>query len=202
MAIMSNYYLLSGKNKLQVAMAVAPKDVKLAQDLIIQLEGYSELPFELNLVRSTSGKNGLVESEDLTHLKEVWLDYQPNSLAWPLMSEKLKIIIEKRLTGNEKVDWITAVINGKGEQRKYYIPRFNKMLDVLDMQKTIFVQGTDHIIKPVFSLSKISSYGIFSKPLSDNLWKITPGIYVNEEVKKAIQNEKLKGVDFEKTSAA
>lgn len=197
---MSNYYLLSGKNNPKVASAFAPEGTKLAHELITELDNVKELPFELNLVKLTVGKNGLIESNDLSDLKEIWQDYQPNSLAWPLMSEKLKSVIEKSLTGNEGIDWISVIVKGSGEQRKYYIPRFSKMLDVLDKQKTIFVQGTDRVIRPVFSLSKIDKYNVFHQPSAHSLWKITSGLYVSEALKKAIQKEKLTGVDLEKTS--
>lgn len=102
------------------------------------------------------------------------------------------------MTGEEGIDWITARINGNGENRDYYIPRFARMLDVLDMQKTSFVQGTDHIIRPFFSLTKINNYSIFNRPSSHNLWKITSGIYVSESLKRAIGKEKLSGIYFEK----
>ncbi len=198
---MGNYFLLSYKDTFgPVASAFAPKNVKLAQDLIAELDGLNEVPFELNLIELSVGKDGLVESDDLTDVKDIWLDNQPNSLAWPLFSERLKDIINKSLTGLEGLDWLTAKINGNGEQRIYYIPRFKKMLDVLDIEKTIFVQGTDHIIRPVFSLSKIKFYSMFSMPSSHDLWKITTGLYVSETLKKAIQKDKLKGVDFETTS--
>jgi hypothetical protein len=197
---MSNYFFLSGKNPPKVASAFAPEGTKLSQDLIPELDGINNLPFDLGLVKLSIGKNGLIESNDLGDLTEIWLDYQPNSLAWPLMSERLKTTIESQLTGNESIDWITAIIKGNGEQKIYYVPRFNKMLDVLDMQKTMFVQGTDHIIRPVFSISKIGLYSMFSKPSSHNLWRITSGLYVSEAIKKAIQKQKLTGLDFEKTS--
>lgn len=64
-------------------------------------------------VKLDVGKNGLIESNDLSDLKEIWLDYQQNSLAWPLMSERLKSIIEANLKQNEQIDWIECkVING------------------------------------------------------------------------------------------
>src|SRR5690606_17983105 len=141
-------------------------------------------------------------SNDLSDLKEIWLDYQPNSLAWPLMSERLKSVIEANLTRNEQIDWIECKVKNGNEERLYFILRFNKMLDVLDMQKTMFVQGTDHIIRPVFASSKISSYSIFSKPSSHDLWKITSGLYVSDALKKAIQKAKLTGIDFEKTTVS
>ena len=140
---MSNYYLMSGKHIPKVASAVAPEGTKLAHGLISELDNRSELPFQLKLVKLTTGRNGLMESSDLSDMKEVWLDYQPNNLFGPLFSKKLKSVIEKNLTGNEGIDWIFAIINGSNERRRYYIPRFSKMLDVLDTQKSIFIQGTD-----------------------------------------------------------
>jgi hypothetical protein len=200
---MEKYYLLSWKDgKEPLASAFAPKGTKADHELIKELKGRDSLPFELSLVKLDVGKNGLIESNDLTGLKEIWLDYQPNSLAWPLMSERLKSLIETNLKGNEQVDWITCNVKNGNEERPYFILRFNKILDVLDMQKTMFVQGTDHIIRPVFAASKISSYNIFSKPSSHDLWKITSGLYVSEALKKAIQKEKITGVDFEKITVS
>ena len=197
---MSSYYLLSGKNSQKVASAFAPKGIKLAHELIQELNNINELSFSFDLVKLTVGKNGLSESNNLSGLQEIWLDYQPNSLAFPLMSEKLKLVIETNLTGNEQIDWITCKVKGENEERPYFILRFNKMLDVLNMQKTMFIQGTDHIIRPFFDISKVSAYNIFSKPSSYDLWKITSGLYVSETLKKAIQKYKLTGLVFEKTS--
>lgn len=200
---MENYYSLSWKEgRDPLASAFAPKVFKSGNELILELNGKNKLPFELSLVKLDVGKNGLIESNDLSDLKEIWLDYQPNSLAWPLMSERLKSIIEANLTGNEQIDWIECKVKNGSEERTYYILRFNKMLDVLDMQKTMFVQGTDHIIRPVFASIKISAYAIFSAPSSYELWKITPGLYVIEALKKAIQKAKLTGMDFERTSVS
>jgi hypothetical protein len=200
---MEKYFLLSWKNgRDPLASAFSPKGSKLAQDLISELKGINKLPFELSLVKLDVGKNGLIESNDLSDLKEIWLDYQPNSLAWPLMSERLKSVIEANLKRNEHIDWIECKVKNGSEERAYYILRFNEMLDVLDMQKTLFVQGTDQIIRPIFASSKIASYSIFSKPSSHDLWKITSGLYVSDGLKKAIQKAKLTGMDFEKTSVS
>jgi hypothetical protein len=197
---MKKYYSLNWKDsKDAITNAFAPKGTKLAQDLINELNGLNKLPFDLTLFKLSLAKKGLIVSADLTELKDVWFDYQPNSLAWPLMSEKFKSLIENNLTGKEQIDWIECKVKNGNEERPYFILRFNKMLDVLDLQKTMFVQGTDHIIKPVFASSKISLYSIFSKPSSHELWKITPGLYVSDDLKKAIQKAKLTGMDFDKT---
>lgn len=195
---MSNYYFLSGKNRPQVASAFAPDKTKLSREWANDLEGLTEFPVDFQLIKLTVEKNGLKESDNLNDLNEIWLDYIPNSLAWPFMSLKLKSIIERHLTGNENINWISAKVSGNNEERTYYIPRFEKMLDVLDIEKTMFVNGTDLIIKPFFSLSKIRNFAIFHKPSSHNLWKITSGLYINELLKKAIQKENISGIQFEK----
>lgn len=197
MAIMEKYYFLSGRNNEgSVASAFAPEGNKL--ELIEDLDNVKELPFELELVKLTVEKRGLEVAKNLNNLKSIWLDYQPNSFATPLFSKKFKALIERELTGNEGVNWIVVKVNGNNEKKVYYMLRFEKMLDVLDYEKTLFVEGTDHIIRPCFSLSKINKYSIFHRPSSHNLWKIPSAIYINEELKKKIMKEKITGVSFEK----
>lgn len=195
------YYLLSWKDgKEPLASAFAPKEAKSDHELIKELNGVNQLPFDFKLVKLTVNKDGLIESDDLSGLKKIWTDYQPNNLALPLMSEKLKSVIEANLIGNEQIDWIACKVKSESDERSYFILRFNKMFDVLDAQKTMFVHGTDHIIRPVFAASKVGSYNIFTKPSSHDLWKITSSIYVSETLKKAIEKQKLTGLGFEKTS--
>lgn len=197
---MKNYYLLNWKHKLELASAFYIIEDQVAHELISQLDGRNELPSDFELRKVAESRDGLIINDDLMTLTDLWLDYLPNSLAWPIMSEGLKSVIENNLTGNEPIDWLTCKIKIGSEEKLYYILRFNKKLDVLDMGKTIFLQGTDHIIKPVFSVYKIQNYNILPMPLSHNLWKITSSIYISESLKKAIQRDKLTGINFEKTS--
>jgi hypothetical protein len=196
---MSNYFLLAWNDKPPLASALEPPDAPQTYELISALEGKHELPFDLHLVKMSKGKKGIEKSEDLSGLDTVWLDYQPNGMVWPLMSEKMRSVVEQHLTGKEGIDWINATIQGNGEKRIYYILRFNQPLDVLDEEQTMFVAGTNRIIKPCFSLSKINGFALFPKPAVSNSWKISPAIYVNETLKKAMQKEKLTGIVFEKT---
>jgi len=197
---MSDFYLMSSKQGPRIASAFAPESTRPSHELLADLRTVKELPFELSLVKLTVGKDGLSRNSDMAGVDPVWLDYQPNSLAWPIFSEKLKDCLEKLLSGKEGISWITVIIHGQRESRTYFVPRFSNELDVLDLEKTKYVPGTDHIIKPVFSLQKVQNYSIFHKPSSNFLWMITPGLYVSEKVKKAIQKEKITGVDFEKTA--
>jgi hypothetical protein len=192
-------YSIGGKNVPRVASAFAPDTTPLSYQLIDELDGITELPFEMELVKLSDGKNRLIKSSDLSDLKTIWLDYQPNSLAWPLMSETMKHIIEKHLTGNEGIDWISAKIKNNTESKYYHIPRFNKMLDVLDTEKTKFING--RVIKPYFSLLKIDNLSMFHKPTNLNLWKITPQLYVTEEIKTALQKAQITGIEFDEVLA-
>lgn len=197
-----NYYFLTNKDYPEVASAFAPDDTKLAHELISELVDAANLPFELRLIKLSVGKNGLIKSNDLSGLNKTWLDLQPNSLAWHLMSEKLMKLIKSNLTGKEHIDWISATINNGDEKRIYYIPRFEKKLDVLDEKNTMYVKGTDHIIRPHFSLEKIKDLTIFHKPDSHDFWRIPTGLYINDTLRKGIIKEKLVGIGFEKVRAS
>lgn len=196
---MNRYYFLAEKIKRGTAFAGTKGKTPLSHELILDVIGRSELPFKLFLKKVTISKGDWQLNENLTGLKYLWLDYQPNTLAWPLMSEKMKNLISTYLTGKEGVVWIKALVNGGNEVKEYFIPIFSHKLDVLDEQKTIFVSGTAHIVKPVFSLSKVSQLHIFHKP-QELFWEISLGLYVSEVLKKAMQKEKLTGVDFENTT--
>lgn len=196
--IMDKYYLLGSKDsKNSVASAFAPDRIIISHELIAALDNVEELPFELNLVKLTVNQDGLKVDADLNGLRNIWLDYQPNSFALPLLSEKFKTLIEKQLTGNEGVNWISVKINARNEQKIYFLLRFEKMLDVLDIEKTLFVEGTNLVIRPVFSIAKICKYSLFQKPSDHNFWKIPSAIYINEELRKMIVKEKISGVSFE-----
>lgn len=196
---MKKYYCLRWNDATEVASAFYEDRTQLDHEMISQLEGKKQMPLDFVLTRVKETRNGLIIDDNLTALKEVWLDYQPNSLAWPILSEKLKNIIDASLTGNEQVDWITCNLRNREEVRQYYIIRFNKKMDVYDIKKTVFMDETkENVIKPVFSFSKIKNYSVFPKPLFYDFWKFPTSFYVNEDIKKRIQKEKLTGIKLEK----
>jgi len=195
---MSKYFFLSWKHSTQTASAIYEIEHQIAHELIPELEGKESLPFNFNLKRIRETKDDIIIDDNLDELQEIWLDYLPNSLVWPLMSEKLKLVVQENLTENEVVDWLDCKVNYGNEERIYYILRFNKILDVLNMAETSFVRGSDHIIRPVFSYSKVRNLNIFSKPAYQYLWRITSGLYVSEKLRKEIEEMNLTGLDFSK----
>lgn len=195
---MSKYYLLSGKNSKEVASAFIDSIIPDKDNIIEYLKVKPNLYLNFSLFKLSFTKNKMVKSSDLSTLKEVWLDYLPNGEAWPLFSEKLKVIIENNLTGYEGLSWINAIVSYKNlEEKTYYIPYFKNSLDVLDYTYSIYVEGTDSLIKPVFSSVKILNYNIITTPESYSIRGITSALYISEKLMKAIKKEKLSGIIFE-----
>ena len=195
MEIKDKYYLFTPKEKKEVASATSPDGTKLAHELIEDVKELNKLPFQFVLKKVTVKDKGITKSDDLSNIEEIWLDYQINNLVWPMFSLKLKRLLEKHMTGHENISWISVIINGNEEQREYFIPKFSKKLDVLDFDKTLLVPNTDHIIKPYFSLNKISNFSIFNEP--SMFWEITSSIYVRGDIKRVMEKEGVTGISFE-----
>lgn len=179
-----------------VASACAPEGAALAHELIEDVASSGEMQFDFTLKVLSVKHGGIHYSNDFSLVKRVWADYQPNSLAWPLFSERLKALIEENLTGKEAVEWILCNVCCGCDTRKYYIPLFTKELDVLDEEKSFYsVSGC--LIKPAFSPLKIRDYGIFPKPAKNNLWRITSAVYVSEKVRSEVKKAKMPEISFE-----
>ena len=155
---------------------------------------YCNLPFDLEL-ESVDIVNKRLKRLGYLKTGSLPVDYQPNSLAWPLMSTKMKGIIDKLLVGNEGLKWIEVKVKGEEKVYSYFIPVFSKKLETLDYEKTSFVPNTDHIINPAFSYDKVCHYEIFHD--HSLFWQITCGIYVSESIKKGLLNNLITGVKFE-----
>ena len=184
---MRRYYHLYGKDFKGMHFAVKDKDFN-ELNFFKNIKGKTKIPFGYTL---KDFHNNIIKKDP------IWLDYLPSSKVWPFMSEKLKNIIDERLTGKEKIVWMTAKVKGPDEVKVYYVPRFEKRLDVLDTKKTKFDEEGDFLV-PFFSLSKIQSYSMFSP--KDKFWQITSYLIVTEEIKKAIVKEKLTGISFEEVT--
>lgn len=173
-------------------VAYAPEDTPLAHELVRKVKEMIELPFELKLYSVNVNEEGI----DKGTLGRNPLDYQPNSLSWPLMSGKMQKIINSELRGTEKIKWLKVTVNGIKDSYIYYVPVFCTKLDTLDIDKTVFVPNTDHIIKPVFKEEKIMDYAMFH---GHNLfWQISSEIYVNQAIRQKLIKEGITGIQFEK----
>jgi hypothetical protein len=197
------YFLLTWKTVVgSSASGVVPKDIGMDDSLLRSLSNSTELPFDFTLVKITPEANGLEESKDLSSLSEIWFDYMPNYLAWPLLSPKMKEIVDVHLTHDEELYWLSATIHGDQETREYFVPRFGRMHDVLDCEKTVYVPGTKHVIKPCFASVKLNHLSIFPLPQEFGLWRITSSLYVSESLKMAFTKSGITGVAFEQAAVS
>ena len=194
------YYFLNEKFTKDCAFANPVVDIGPSYELIEEVKTTSMLPFKLQLMSVGRVKGELVYSSDLSKVVRLWFDFQPNTLAWLLFSAKLKTIIDRNLTGSEHLAWIEAPVDAMGDDHVYYVPVFRKKLNVLDIEKTSFVPGTNHIIKPCFSLEKVSSFSVFPKP--GKFSTIPTGMYLNDTIRKEMIAEGISGVGFSETTVA
>lgn len=142
---------------------------------------------------------GKISTEDVFTERDLeWKDLMPSYFAVSLFSENLKSIVEKVITGKENVTWLEAPIRINQVVKIHYILCFNEQLDVLNLEKTTFAEGTDHVIEPCFSKSKIEgNYELMHNPFSMD-WQIPTAVYVTERLKSALEKAKISGIGFEK----
>ena len=84
-----NYYWLSINNDKVSTVAYAPEGTPVSHNLIEMMENREDVPFSLEL-REVFIASKLIVGE----VSDVFYDYQPNSLAWPIMSERMKSIFD------------------------------------------------------------------------------------------------------------
>lgn len=201
---MKKYYFMCGDGTKSVTCAVSPDGVPVGYKMIEALRNVNSLSFDYTLKSIRFGKR-IIYSDDLSKVKNIWLDCQPNKEGWALYSERLQMLINNHLTGKEGLKWISCSVVCKEEQRRYFIPYFSEPLDVLDFDNSYYGHREpriENLIKPVFSYVKIQSYTLFPKPTTYDFWKMPSGVYVSEDLKKAIKKEKMQGICFEEVAVS
>lgn len=198
------HYLMSPKNSRQVAVAVFPAYLPLRAYALLdpipeELLTGDVLPFDLALKKVTFTPKGSVDSDDLSSLQRPWADYQPNSLAWPLVSARLRAIIDRLACGRERHEWVSVTVRpGTEAGRPYYVLRFREQPDVLAKEASLFwpvADKPDRLVKPTFAQEKIAALSVF--PYPSERWQIPSGLCVSQQVKEAAQREGLVGLSFE-----
>ena len=181
------------------AVAFDPADV-IAFKIIEKVISDKALPFELTVKVLQNGEWQDIPTDSAFTLP----DLLPSSLAWLLMSESAKTFFGDNLTGKEGIEWIPVTVQIPNHKKayQYFLVSFTSELDVLNVTKTTFVPGTDHIIQPHFDLKKITNYVLFSEPRSQNFWKIPDGLYVSDVTKSKIESSSLTGFVFEKAACS
>ena len=183
-----DYYWISINNDIVSTIAYAPKGTPVSHQLI---ETIDVVPFSLELHDVFIGKT-IIQGG----LSDVFYDFQPNSLAWPIMSEKMSHIIASHLTGFEHIRWKEISIVGKNASQRYYLPFFTCSLDTLDYENSVIIPSSGAVLKPCFSKTKLENFSMMYAP--SLFWKVTTKLYVNEEIRKDLINANIKEIVFSK----
>ena len=117
---------------------------KLAHELIPLLKDKKEFITDCYFKKISVGKDSLIY-EDAEENADLWTDYPANWFAWPIMSEKLKDIIESNSTRKEGIDFIKMKVRHFSLEKFYYILRFNKVIDSIDKENSSYYK--EHEIK-------------------------------------------------------
>ncbi|WP_210515569.1 imm11 family protein [Hymenobacter terricola] len=194
------HFSLSPQDSRHAAVACAPENILPYFTIMAEIINQNKIPFDLTLKKVSFGKSGSVESPNLSGLKHQWFDYLPNTFAWPVMSERLREIIDYHASGDEQYEWIRVNINSETSGfRRYFMLRFKKQNDVLDLEKSVFhklINKPKFLVNPAFSQEKIANLCVFGRP-DDMFWQIPSGIYVSRQVWEDARRKGLAGLHFE-----
>ncbi|MBO2010732.1 imm11 family protein [Hymenobacter negativus] len=197
------HYFLSPKDSRHVAVAFFPSQLPPSYALLdpvpAEVLTLDALPFDLVLKQVTFSKHGPEDSEDLSGLRHPWADYQPNTLAWPVVSARLRALIDRHACGREGQEWVRVTVRpATGPGRSYYLLRFTYQPDVLNEAASVFHPVANRpalLVKPVFAPEKIAGLSVFGYPSTS--WQIPSGLCISREVKEAAKQEGLEGLHFE-----
>ena len=122
-----------------------------------------------------------------------FIDYTPTD-TYPIFSTKLRDIVNE-FVPKDSIEWIHLTVEDKdGTKHDAYMPRFipiPDMFDVLNEELTVLTEHGDLMVPRLSSEKTKDKHFIrlIGNPLIN---------YVSEDLKKAMQKAKVKGVKFKK----
>ena len=193
------YYWLCPKSYKGEPIADAPEGLPCGSQMLEWIKDMDALPFDLTLYDVKVTSKGI---HNTGVSSQIPIDYVANSEALPMMSGKMRAIIETGLNGNGGIRWMSARIHNATDTFQYFVPVFTKFLDTLDLEHTLFsirsaesfVKPYRNIVKPYFKAAVVQQYGMFHN--CGPFWQITTGIYARADIMKSLKQEKITGISF------
>jgi hypothetical protein len=118
-------------------------------------------------------------------------DYLASNLGCRLCSDRLKSILESHASPADELQWLVTEVHRRAEKHVYWILHFPNPPDVLNKSKTLFVDGTDVVVKPVLSKDATAGHQVFAYPEAGELT-----LFVGEPVKRAIEAAGCTGMEL------
>jgi hypothetical protein len=120
-------------------------------------------------------------------------DYLATDRFRRVCSIKLRDILEKNKGPKDSLQWLPIIVRSNLYKREYYVLHFPHPSDVLDEKATMWVDGTDHVIKPALSKSKVVGHCVFSYPKDESI-----PLFVSDEVSYEIEESECTGLELTK----
>lgn len=149
------------------------------------------------ILKNTELQGGeVIYNDDFSVYDDVWSDILPTNITSLLFSEKLKTIITDYLTGHEMLTWLPVKVVLKNEKRQYYFMSFERKLNVLNKEKSIFLESDkDCIVMSFFSSEKLKKYSLFCEPREN--YFLPTNVYFTDKLMKVIKGLKIPDIGFE-----
>lgn len=167
--------------------------------------GYAESSDAVDSVWIYQGTPLKEDEEDKTWETPVFMmeygkfaDYLDNDCGWCLCSEKLKNILEPYIDNAFKVLWLPVNVRGDETMITYYAllietPLFQK--EVVDYEKSKKLKDGE-VYLPHFVYSKIKNFSLFVVD------EYPSYVFVSNEIKQILENEKITGIGFQNRKAS
>ena len=167
---MSRFSWMVGKNKSwATAQATSDFDDYALWDLIEALNDKSQW----KTIRLTLGEGNLA-------------DFPPCNVIGRLCSPAMVEILNPYAS---KVLWLPVVLSRNNESYDYFFMHFSDCTDVLDKDKSIFLDGD--VVSPHISLQKANELPLIC------LRKLSPSVIVRDDVRDALEKNGITGIGFE-----
>lgn len=135
-------------------------------------------------------RNWVIPSLDLKYGEYLHYLFGPNITH--IVSEELKNLFVQYVHDDSLIEFLPVnIISPEYGNKTYYIVNFNRACDVIDKNVTVYVPGTDSIIKVGLDYQKVKNLDVFNAhPYGNDL-------IISEKVKSEMRKRKLiSGVEF------
>jgi hypothetical protein len=123
------------------------------------------------------------------------LDYLPNNIGVRLCSPHMRGVIDGAISDEDEIQWLPAVVNvPSGPRQPYFVLHLPGELDILDNEKSIWVDG--FVVKPVFDLGKVRERSLIRPPAAE----LT--LIVSDRMRIALLAAACSGLAFERASTS
>ncbi len=195
-----NFFSIYPKEDFETRLIFLNEDAFWATGIVKTLANKDHYPFPFQLTRVEVHNRLVGNIEATSDISAI-----PKEQRWPdfprvasqeiniIISRKMKEIIERHLTGEEKVDWLTVTVHGGDEKRTYYTPRFSRENPDI----------TDAIRRnaPLFALKEKDNTNYCIYMSKGNALVYPRRLCINEALHKELQAANLSGIGFRKNDS-